>query len=94
MANKITVGLNLFTIDQKVIVSSASGDVLLTANVPLDRIGETVAALAQTHDVDKVNLFGQDDFVSQPAYDTKFYLNKLFSENNNVRIFINGEIFN
>lgn len=94
MVNKISVGIDLFAMDQKITLTSEDGVPQMSALVPMDRVGETVAALASQHDVSEIHLFGSKQALAQTAYDTQTYINKLFSENNNVRIFINGEIFN
>lgn len=94
MANKISVGLDMFAMDQKITLTGDDGAPQMSALVPFDRVGETCAAFAAQHGVTEIFLFGQKDALAQTAYDTQFYINKLFSNNNQVRIYTNGEIFN
>jgi hypothetical protein len=96
MANKLAVNLDPFIKTQTIyIYEDGSTQSKIYATAELDRIGETLAALAGNHGVDEVCIFGPTKLLAQPIHDFRVYSETIFKEKNeNVRLIINGEIFN
>ena len=93
MAKKLLININMFAIDQDVF--EADGDNLKhIASVPIDRISEMIYSLANAKDgIEEIEIDGNQDYIQKVGLEVLEGLEKLYS-NKNVRVKLNGEVFN
>ena len=93
MAKKLLVMINMFAMNQDVF--EADGDNFKhVASVPVDRIGEMIYSLANAKDgIDEIEIDGDQNYIQKIGFEVLEGLEKLYS-NKNVRVKLNGEVFN
>lgn len=94
MAKKLLVIINLFAIDQDVFEADGDNNLKHIASVPIDRIGEMIYSLAGAKDgIEEIEIDGNQDYIQKVGFEVLEGLEKLYS-NKNVRVKLNGEVFN
>lgn len=86
---KLFVGVNMFSANQDIIYVDENMTKPI-ANIPVDRIGETLAGFVPAKNINEIEIHGNKEYAEQILFDIKQYLNTTYSEN--VRITINGEV--
>ena len=89
---KICVKVEMFSMNQDIYIAD-NGEVKHIATVPMDRVGEMVFSLAGTHNIDEVEINGNTEYIQQIGYDILDGMEKFYS-NKNVRVKLNGKVFN
>ena len=95
MAKHLIVDFNLFDGDQSIYLVEDSGKVLSQSSKPVDLIPEELTYLMnQNEDIQSVDLRGYESYLKEFG---SYLLNSLmtkYSNNKEMRIYINGKIFN
>ncbi len=93
MAKKLLVNINMFAFDQSVF--EIDGDtVKQIASIPINQIGEMVYSLANTEDgIEEIEIDGNQNYIQKVGIEVLEKLTKLYSDKN-VRVKLNGEVFN
>lgn len=93
MAKKLCVNIDMFTINQNIFIAD-DDKVKLIASVPVDRVGEIVYSLAGAKDgIEEIEIDGNQDYIQKVGFEVLEGLEELYS-NKNVRVKLNGEVFN
>lgn len=93
MAKKLYTKINMFDLAQTVFLVKDEKVTKMTS-VPTDELGTTFASLVETQDVDEIELDGNTLYTQKIGQEILENITRLYSNNKNVRININGKIFN
>lgn len=95
MAKRLIVDFNLFDGDQSIYLVEDSGKVLSQSSKPVDLIPEELTYLMnQYEDVDGIDLKGYESYLKEFGSRLLNTLMTKYSNNKEMRIYINGKIFN
>lgn len=95
MAKRLIVDFNLFDGDQNIYLVEDGGKVLSMSSKPVDLITEELTYLMNQHeDIDGVDLRGYDSYLKEFGSNLLNTLMTKYSNNKEMRIYINGKIFN
>ena len=95
MAKRLIVDFNLFDGDQSIYLVEDSGKVLSMFSKPVDLIPEELTYLMNQHeDIDGVDLRGYESYLKEFGSRLLNTLMTKYSNNKEMRIYINGKIFN
>ena len=92
MAKKLCVKINMFDANQQIFIAK-DDEIKYIASAPMDRISELAYSLAGEREVDEIEVDGNPDFIQQIGMEILEGLEKFYSDKN-VRVKLNGEIFN
>ena len=95
MAKRLIVDFNLFDGDQSIYLVEDSGKVLSQSSKPVDLIPEELTYLMnQNEDIQSVDLRGYESYLKEFGSHLLNSLMTKYSNNREMRIYINGKIFN
>ena len=95
MAKRLIVDFNLFDGNQNIYLVEDSGKVLSMSSKPVDLIPEELTYLMNQHeDIDGVDLRGYESYLKEFGSHLLNTLITKYSNNREMRIYINGKIFN
>ena len=92
MAKKLCVHIHLFSFNQDVFMADGN-DVKRIASTSIDRLNDVITTTMQDNEIDEIELNGDEQYIQSIAYRLLEGIEKFYS-NENVRITINGEVFN
>lgn len=92
MAKKLCINVHMFDMNQDIFIAE-NGAIEKLASVPANEIGNTVYSIAKSKDIEEIEVNGNQNFIQQIGYEILEELEKLYS-NENVRVKLNGEVFN
>ena len=91
---KIVVGINMFSLNQYIYELHEDGQVETVAATPIDRLAEAVYSLVGTReDIEEIELDGPTEYIQKYGFEILEGLAQNYS-NRNVRISLNGKVFN
>ena len=94
MAKKLMIHMNMFSLNQAIYLSHEDGKIEIIDNIPTDKISETVYGLIGPNDwIEEIELDGPTSYIQKYGFDILEYLEKNYA-NRNVRIYLNGTLFN
>lgn len=93
MAKKLCVNISMFDFNQDVFMTD--GEIIKhVASVPMERLSEIIYSLTGTEDgIEEIEINGNQEYIQPVGYEILEGLNKLYSDKN-VRVYLNGEVFN
>ena len=89
MAKKILVNINMFSMNQDVYIEE-NGEIKPVASVPMDQIGDLILTFKN---VDEIEIDGNQGFIEKIGIELLDKYKQKYS-NFNVRIKLNGKVFN
>lgn len=95
MAKRLIVDFNLFDGNQSIYLVEDSGKVLSQSSKPVDLISEELTYLMnQNEDIQSVDLRGYESYLKEFGSHLLNTLITKYSNDREMRIYINGKIFN
>lgn len=92
MVKKLFVKVDMFSFNQDIFLADDE-NIKHIASVPIDRLSETLYALADAQQIESIDIQGENEFIQKIGYEVLEGLKNNYS-NENVRITLNGEVFN
>lgn len=92
MANKLFIGIDMFTVNQDILLVSETGITTL-ASVPVESVGNLAYSLIDSNNIEEIEINGNKKYTKKVAHDIINALQRNYSKRN-VRITTNGEVFN
>ena len=92
MAKKLFTQVSMFNLNQPIFLADTDGDIKNIANPTIDELPATLYDLIDKYGVNEIELNGSEKYITAVG---KEMLNDLTTKySRNVRIKINGEVFN
>lgn len=93
MASKLFVNIDMFTINQDISLID-NGEVKYLMSVPIENLDKAIYSLVgSNNNINDIELHGNKQYIQKTGYKILEGLNKIYADRN-VRITINGEVFN
>ena len=94
MVKKVMIHMNMFSLNQAIYLSHEDGKIEVMENIPTDELSKTIYNLVgPDNQIEEIELDGPSSYIQKYGFDILEGLEKNYSDRN-VRIYLNGEIFN
>ena len=95
MAKNLLINFNLFDANQKIYLLDTENQTATTliSSVPVNEINNVIGGLISTENIEGIDLRGHEQYIAEFGNSVLNELVKKYSDRN-VRIYLNGEIFN
>ena len=93
MAKKIFVKISMFDLNQPIFLADTEADIKMVAQPEIWQIENTLFALMENNPIDEIEFNGNEKYIQSIGEEWVKNLKSKYS-NRNVRISINGKVFN